>query len=253
MKKIIILFAFLQAAMVDVAQVSKMPAYPLITHDPYFSIWSFSDQATASNTRHWTGREQAILITAKIDGSIYQLMGKKENESNSSAIQQSLNVTATSTQYVFRCGETTIGIHFLSPLLASDLNLLSRPLSYIDFSVKSMDGKNHQVDVVVKISSDIAVNEKSEPVSFSSGQHQIIRYVKAGSNEQKILGKKGDNVRINWGYGYLASADKQTLLRNSSSYMEASFILSTGGSLHLLILSCLPMMTFIRLNILVKD
>lgn len=77
MKKFIILFAFLLAAMVDVAQVSKMPAYPLITHDPYFSIWSFSDQAAESNTRHWTGREQAILITAKIDGSIFQLMGKK--------------------------------------------------------------------------------------------------------------------------------------------------------------------------------
>lgn len=230
MKKFIILFAFLLAAMVDVAQVSKMPAYPLITHDPYFSIWSFSDQAAESNTRHWTGREQAILITAKIDGSIFQLMGKKEHESISSAKQQSLNVTATSTQYVYRCGETEIEVRFLSPLLASDLNLFSRPLSYIDFSAKSIDGQKHEVNIDMKISSDIAVNEKSEPVSFSSGQHQSIRYVKVGSNEQKILGKKGDNVRINWGYGYLASADQQTRLRNSGSYMEASFTLTTGAS-----------------------
>lgn len=79
---------------------------------------------------------------------------------------------------------------FLSPLLASDLNLFSRPLSYIDFSAKSIDGQKHEVNIDMKISSDIAVNEKSEPVSFSSGQHQSIRYVKVGSNEQKYWAKK---------------------------------------------------------------
>lgn len=228
MNKIIFLLAFLLAATVCFGQVSKMPAYPLITHDPYFSIWSFSDLANESNTRHWTGREQAILITAEVDGLVYQLMGKKESEKIIHAKQSSLNVTATTTKYQFDCGGTSIDIDFLSPLIATDLNLLSRPLSYIDFSSNSMDGKKHNIDVQVKISGDIAVNEKTESTSFSTGSNQSIRFVKVGTNEQKVLGKKGDNLRINWGYGYLASADRKTVLSNGNQYMSASFTLTVN-------------------------
>ncbi len=226
MKKIIFLLAFLFAAFIDFAQVTKIPAYPLITHDPYFSIWSFSDHAFESNTKHWTGRDHAILITAQVDGEIFQLMGKKENESINNAKQSALKVTATSTQYQFECNGSIIGVDFLSPLIANDLNLFSRPLSYIDFSSKSMDGKKHEVLMEVKISSDIAVNEKIEPISFSNGTNQSVQFIKVGTNEQKVLGKKGDNVRINWGFGYLATADTKTTLKGIDHYMTATFGLS---------------------------
>ena len=226
MKKIIFLLAFLFAAFIDFAQVTKMPAYPLITHDPYFSIWSFSDHSFESNTKHWTGKDHAILITAQVDGKIFQLMGKKENESIQNAKQSALKVTATSTQYQFECNGSIIGVDFLSPLIADDLNLFSRPLSYIDFSSKSMDGKKHEILMEVKISSDIAVNEKMEPISFSNGTNQSVQFIKVGTNEQKVLGKKGDNVRINWGFGYLATADTKTTLKGIDHYMSATFRLS---------------------------
>ncbi|MFN5326751.1 MAG: glutaminase domain-containing protein [Bacteroidota bacterium] len=226
MKKIIFLLAFLFAAFIDFAQVTKMPAYPLITHDPYFSIWSFSDHAFESNTKHWTGKDHAILITAQVDGKIFQLMGKKENESIQNAKQSALKVTATSTQYQFVCNGSIIGVDFLSPLIADDLNLFSRPLTYIDFSSKSMDGKKHEILMEVKISSDIAVNEKMEPISFSNGTNQSVQFIKVGTNEQKVLGKKGDNVRINWGFGYLATADTKTTLKGIDHYMSATFRLS---------------------------
>ena len=231
MKRIALLLALMMYAIHDFAQVSKMPAYPLITHDPYFSIWSFSDNANESNTRHWTGREHAILITADVDGVIYQLMGKKEREETTHAKQVSLNVTGTSTQYQFDCGGTLIEVDFLSPLIAEDLNLFSRPVSYIDFSSNNKDGKKHTIYIDVKISSDIAVNEKNEPVVFSNGNHQAINFVKVGSSEQKVLGKKGDNVRINWGYGYLASVDKQTKLSSQNNYLSAAFVLTTNNKL----------------------
>ena len=42
-------------------QVNKAPAYPLITHDPYFSIWSNTDKLNESVTHHWTGAEQSLV------------------------------------------------------------------------------------------------------------------------------------------------------------------------------------------------
>src|SRR5450631_2513041 len=59
-------------------QVAKLPAYPLITHDPYFSVWSFSDELNASDTRHWTGARQPLLGYLKVDDTVYRFLGGPE-------------------------------------------------------------------------------------------------------------------------------------------------------------------------------
>ena len=46
----------------------RAPAYPLITIDPNFNVWSQADRLTDTDTVHWTDRPQKIKATVTIDG-----------------------------------------------------------------------------------------------------------------------------------------------------------------------------------------
>ena len=72
----------------------RPPAVSLITHDPYFSGWSFSDQLTDSDTRHWTGSSYGLISLVCVDGATYRLMGTRP-EDVPAMPQTGLKVTPT--------------------------------------------------------------------------------------------------------------------------------------------------------------
>jgi hypothetical protein len=354
MKMVITILCLFAAGFLP-AQVSKAPAYPLITHDPYFSIWSFGDEINTSPTKHWTGTDHALLGVLKVDGKWYRFLGKEERvfktvlpasdeaayrvaytESNPAegwmradfndanwpqatapfshskdrgntvwtskdlwvrrefvlndlsfdklflklhhddnvevflngeqifsragwnnkfeyfplsehvksklvkgknllaihctntaggayldagivhelppdpataminATQKSLAFKATQTSYRLSCGAVDITVNFTSPLLLGDLDLVSRPVSYIDFSISSNDGNTHEAQLYFGASSAIAVNNPAQEVNaqaYTAGGRVIL---KAGSAEQPVLQKKGDDLRIDWGHLYIS-------------------------------------------------
>src|SRR5687767_10984438 len=75
MKYTILLPVFLLFSLLAYSQLQKAPAYPLITHDPYFSIWSFTDDLTAGSTKHWTGAEQQLMGWLNVDNQLFRFMG----------------------------------------------------------------------------------------------------------------------------------------------------------------------------------
>src|SRR4030095_2479960 len=70
-----LLFTFHFLVLSSFSQVNKAPAYPLVVHDPYFSIWSFSDKLNESTTKHWTGTNHSLIGLLKVDGKQYKFLG----------------------------------------------------------------------------------------------------------------------------------------------------------------------------------
>ena len=126
------------------------------------------------------------------------------------AVQKNVKITATQTKYDFTCGPVDLHLEFASPLLMDDLDLLSRPVNYISYEVVSNDGQNHTVEVYVDATPEWAVNETSQEVEVTTGKTGDVNFAKAGTTEQPILKRKGDNVRIDWGYFYLAAKESKS-------------------------------------------
>ncbi len=129
----------------------------------------------------------------------------------SKADQVSVNISATRTRYEFNCGPVFLDLRFLSPLLANDLNLFSRPITYVSFNVLSTDNKLHKVKIHFLASTAIASNKKNSDMMISQGNFGSINYLKTGTKEQPILQKKGDDLRIDWGYFYVAAINDGTV------------------------------------------
>jgi len=343
----LLLFANLFCTYSAKGQQQTAPAYPLITHDPYFSIWSTTDQLGASTTTHWTGAAQSLRALIKVDNQVYQLMGKdpdrytsveaansittkynfatpaagwekpgfsdqgwaagsmpftinsgwstpdiwvrktftldntditdlflkvahddagevylngekiysyphhlnrvkfvsltdsirrklvkgqnllavhvlntggdamldaslvrKEAGANTGSLlvakQQPVVINATQTIYRFECGGVEVDLSFTSPLLMHNLDLLARPVSYISYAVKSNDGKPHDAQLYVGASTDIAVNRPEQTITARQYSTAGLHILKAGTVEQPLLQKRGDDIRIDWGYMYVA-------------------------------------------------
>lgn len=186
------------------AQPVRPPATPLIAHDPYFSVWSMSDRLTDEPTKHWTGAEQSMGGLLRVDGVTFRFLGNWRR--NAAAMNQiAREVTATRTSYRFEKGGVELELVFFTPALADDLDVLSRPVTYVSFAVKATDGKAHDVSLHFDGGAQLAVNTVEQRVQWSRLKAGELEVLRIGSVDQQILGKSGDNLRVDWGYFYLAA------------------------------------------------
>lgn len=182
----------------------RPPAVPLVAHSPYFSIWSMGDKLTDDFPRHWTGSVQAMTGMARIDGKPFRVMGPKP-ESIPALPQTGLDVTPTKSAYRFDGAGVRLTLTFLSPLLPRDLDVLSRPVTYLTWTAQATDGKPHAVTLYFDATGELAVNTPDQKVAWEKSNAGNLVVQRIGTTEQPILARVGDGVRIDWGYFYVAS------------------------------------------------
>lgn len=183
----------------------RMPAAPLITVDPYFSVWSHDD-ITDKYPVHWTGAQNAIRGTVTVDGAQYRFLGAGKE----TALQQvSVAADALTTEYIFEGAGIRLTARFTSPLLVEDLYYTSRPVSYLHLSFEDTDGKHHVVSAKLSCSEELVLNRAGEGRALSQpAAIDGVSAIRMGNGEQKVLWRSGDDVRIDWGYFYLGVRGK---------------------------------------------
>ncbi len=182
----------------------RPPAVPLVASDPYLSIWSDADRLTDDATRHWTHREHSLVSLIRIDGGTHRLMGS-EPKDVAAMPQVSVKVLPTRSMYDFDDSHVHVTLTFMTPVLPDDLDLLSRPVTYLTWQVRSVDGAAHSVSIYDSTSAQVAVNAPEQKVEWARETAGNLTALHIGTQEQTLFQPAGDDTRITWGYAYAAA------------------------------------------------
>ena len=355
------------------AQMLRPPAYPLVTHTPYFSVWALQDTLAAGPTRHWTGAPQSLEGVVRVDSRAYQFMGQAAPQYRAvmpaaaeqpyaarytfaapaagwekpafagaahwktgpapftndarqpgtqwtthdvwarrtiglpgapptgpltllllhdddaevylngvlllkqagytdqydrfavpaargalrkgenvlamhcvnphggahldaglyetlptpaplpQARQTAATLTATQTSYTFAAGPVMLTVSFLSPLLLDELETLARPISYVTCTATATDGQAHSTQVLLTEAGTLASNTPYQEVADRPGAAGSLRWRAVGTTQQPVLATAGDNVRIDWGYAYLAAPGAAALASGDPQQLKLEF------------------------------
>lgn len=203
-------------------QQFRPPAIPLVTHDPYFSVWSFGDKLTSDWTKHWTGKNQGMCGMVRVDGKAYRWLSPGLRDLPE-VTQNWVQTRARSTVVSFTAGGVNALVTFSSPTDILDENALAAPYTAIAFAVESGDGKDHKVEWYFDVSGELVVDKDDQEVTWTR--------LKVGGGEALAmwcahpvpLGKVGDDLRIDWGQAVLMPAKSGTLVIGGSNKIRDRF------------------------------
>jgi len=199
-------------------KITRLPSLPLITHDPFFSIWDPNFTPTGGETRHWCGSEKRILAGVEIDGKKMRIMGTGANPAMPCV---AVDLTPLSTAYRYETMGVRLTMTFTSPLLPDDLDILSTPITYVRFQVEFIDGNTHKVAIHFGCNETfVYAGEKGPKFRSDDFEDDTLKYAYLGQMKQNPLSGSGDHLTIDWGYLFLAS-DEGDVRNNPQSIANA--------------------------------
>ena len=191
-------------------------AVPLITVDPFFSVWSCSDALYATPTEHWSGIPCPILAGVFVDNSFHSVSGFDVNGKlmKRRIYQRSVEVSPTSSKYLFENESLKLELTFTTPLLLDRLDILTRPVSYVSYKIEPKCDRTMRF--AFGISTRACVNNKTQRVGVKKTDFSLC----CGNVCQSPLTQSGDNVMIDWGYLHICDKNAQVGRISSNSQIE---------------------------------
>lgn len=189
-------------------------------------------QLTADEKKQLRVGENVIAAHChNTNGGAYIDFGLYENtytaaQGVKTATQKAVDVLATNTYYTFACGPVELDLVFTAPMVITDLDLISTPINFISYQVRSTDGARHDVQFYFATTPILTVNERMQAVDIERITENGVQYLKAGSTAQPVLGRAGDLISIDWGYLYIPNVNGEISFAGTG-IMENTFA-STG-------------------------
>ena len=234
----------------DQKDLKKKKLYLIYSHDDVFELY-INGQQVVNTGLTWNNNvilplSQEVVKTLNAEGNViaahcFNTRGGAyvdfgilcEDELNTymagKADQIKASVLPIQTYYSFYCGPVLLDLKFTSPLVLNNLDLLSSPVNYVSYEVKSMDGLEHDVQLYFEATPQWAVTSLDQEVKAERYRKEGMTFLKAGTTEQKVLGKCGDVIAIDWGYFFLAGKeDGQIQLALSDPQTAKSVFTATG-------------------------
>lgn len=205
----------------------KLPAYPIATIDPHFSIWSMADTLNSADTNLWCSIKMRIEGRVTVDGKTYMFLGKDDARS---LTQREAEISSFSAVYTFDASDFTLRFRTWSPFLLDDYHMLSCPCSFFDVDVIFNDTEAHNVSVEFTAFDELCKGKsRFGKVEKTTVTVQGSSLAKMGLEKQKPLNDSGDKFAADWGYVCLfggecdASANGIVSFHNATASGNASF------------------------------
>lgn len=182
-------------------------AVPLVTVDPFFSIWSCADTLHGDCPRHWSGKPNPIVAGIYVDNMFYNMCGTNTDFApfSNKIPQTDLQVTPLSTVYTFENAFAKITLTFTTPLLLNRLDILTRPVSYVEYNVERKCDESRKLKFVFGINARCCVNNRHQDVVFKKTPYSAC----CSNTVQNPLAQSGDGVMIDWGYLHLCDRNAE--------------------------------------------
>ncbi|MBQ6337968.1 MAG: DUF4965 domain-containing protein [Kiritimatiellae bacterium] len=184
------------------AEALRPPAVPLVSVSPHFSLWSRADRLYDVDTTHWAGAVQPLSVFLDADGVTYRLCGRGDGRGVEMPVlpQESCRVGATTTSYRFADGKgLSAEIDFTTPRLTDDLDVFSRPVTYMTVRVAGAK----EATVRATIAGAFATNDDRAKMTWTTNAVAGVRDVSVSRAEQTPFLVRGDRKRADWGRVHL--------------------------------------------------